>query len=299
MGQLTRRHFLRQSAAAVGVLATANHPFAAAPKKEKRSATDLVLLGKSGVKMSRLGFGTGSMGGSVQRALGQKEFSRLVHYAYDKGIRYFDTAQNYRDMHGMLAKALEGIDRETYFIQTKMRWNGDPNAQKVIDQFRKELNSEYFDSVLLHCVSTADWPEKLKRQRDDLSTLKERGIVRSHGASVHGLIPLKIFPTCDWLDIALVRINHDGTHMDGPTGEWAEPGNHDEAVAEIEKIHASGTGVIGMKLIGNGDFTDEARRDASIKYVMGLDCIDVAVIGFKSPAEIDEAIERMNRHLNA
>ena len=87
--------------------------------------------------------------------------------------------------------------------------------------------------------------------------------------------------------------------MDGDTGQFGEPGKHDEAVASIKKIHATGTGVIGMKLIGNGDFTAPEQRDASIRFVMNLDCVDAVTIGFKAPSEIDEAITRINKHLNA
>ena len=135
--------------------------------------------------------------------------------------------------------------------------------------------------------------------RDDVSNAKEKKITRLQGASAHGLKSLKAVPSCSWLDVALLRVNHNGTHMDGPTGNWAESGRRDEALAEIRKVHTNGIGVIGMKIIGNGDFTKPEDRDASIKFVMGLDCVDVVVIGFKSAAEIDEAIKRINTHLNA
>ncbi len=297
MSKLTRRQFLRNSAIAAGVFAGSTS-LASEGSKIKRSATDLVTLGRSGIQMTRLGFGTGSNGGRIQRELGQKKFTKLVRHAYDRGIRYFDTADNYREMHEMLAKALEGVDRDTYFIQTKLNFNRSKNVPEAIDRFRKELKTDYFDSLLLHCTRTADWPSELERQREEFSKAKQKNIIRSHGASCHGLAPLRAMPDCEWMDIALVRVNHDGSHMDGPSGDWAEKGRRDEAVAQIRKIHQNGAGVIGMKIIGNGDFRDPARRDASIKYVMGLDCVDIVVIGFKTPAEIDETIERMNTHLN-
>ncbi|RJP20352.1 MAG: aldo/keto reductase [Candidatus Omnitrophota bacterium] len=299
MSKITRRHFLQNSAVAIGTLVGAGSPFAAEKSMGRRSAADLVTLGKSGVPLTRLGFGTGSNGGSVQRGLGQKEFTKLARHAYDSGIRYFDTADNYDEMHEMLAEALKGIARDTYFIQTKLNFNRSKNVPETIDRFRKELQTDYFDSLLLHCVGTATWPTELERSMEEFSKAKEKQIIRSHGASCHGLAPLRTMTQCPWLDIALVRVNHDGTHMDGPTGQWAETGNRDEALTHIRQIHANGTGVIGMKIIGNGDFTDAARRDASIKFVMGLDCVDVVVIGFKSVTEIDEAIGRMNAHLNA
>lgn len=296
---LSRRDFLRGGVAAAGALAGSGCVCPEKRSQGKRSATDWVTLGKSKIRVTRLAFGTGSNGGSVQRALGQEKFNRLVRYAYDRGIRFFESADNYDQMHEMLAQGLKGIDRSTYKLMTKMRWNDTVDVMKTLDRFRKELNTDYFDIVLLHHVSTVGWYEENKRLRDGLEEAKQKKIILAHGASCHGLVPLKALPGIAWLDVALVRVNHDGTHMDGPTGEWGERGKRDEALAEIQKIHQSGTGVIGMKLIGNGDFTDQQRRDASIKFVMNLDYIDAVTIGCKSPAEIDENIERMNCHLNA
>lgn len=295
MSKLTRRNFLQSGAAAFGVLAGAPTVFGS----EKRSATDWVTLGNSGVKVTRLGMGTGSNGGSIQRQLGQEKFTKLVRHAYDRGIRFFDTADNYGQMHEMLSIALKGLPRDSYVIQTKMKINKELKPMDEIERFKKELDTDYFDSFLLHCATSSDWTQQYNMLMDGLDEAKEKQRIRSHGASCHGLNPLRAMPGTQWLDVALLRVNHNGTHMDGPTGEWAEQGHRDEAVAEIKKIHAQGTGVIGMKIIGNGDFTQPEQRDASIKYVMGLDCVDAVIIGFKSPQEIDEAIERMNTHLNA
>ncbi len=295
---LNRRQFLGQSAAVLGAIATASTPFASETSAGKRSCTDKVVLGRSGVKVTRLGCGTGTNGGAIQRELGQKEFTRMIRHAYDNGIRFFDTADSYDGMHEMLAEALKGIDRSTYAIQTKMRLHDGASPMKDTDRFRKELNSDYFDSFLLHCMQAPDWTTSQHKLMDELEEAKQKKIVLSHGASCHGLKALKDMPGCEWLDVALLRVNHDGTHMDGPEGTWAEPGSHDEAVAEIKKIHTSGTGVVGMKLIGNGDFTKPERREASIRYVMSLDCVDASVIGFKSTAEIDEAMRLMDTYLN-
>jgi predicted aldo/keto reductase-like oxidoreductase len=302
MTQLKRRDVLKMGAALGGSLVTGTYRAVAQPPLQKRSATDWVRLGKSDVRVTRLAFGTGSQGGRVQRELGQKEFTRLVRHAYDRGIRFFESADNYREMHEMLATALRGIDRSSYKLMTKIRPSQAPDAgnpQKFLDRFRKELNSDYFDILLMHCMQTSDWPKENARLMDQLDEMKEKQVLLAHGASCHGLPALREMPGVDWLDVALLRVNHDGTHMDGDTGDWGEPGRHDQAVASIEKIHAGGTGVIGMKLIGNGNFTSPEQRDASIKFVMNLDCVDAVTIGFKAPSEIDEAITRINKHLNA
>src|SRR5258708_3667711 len=123
MAHSTRRDFLKTGFAAATVLTG----LSAAPTK--RSATDLVTLGKSNVKVTRLAFGTGTHGGRVQRELGQAEFTRLVRHAYDRGIRFFETAESYHGMPEMLSIALKGIPRDSYKLMTKLTTpatSGDP-----------------------------------------------------------------------------------------------------------------------------------------------------------------------------
>lgn len=296
MSRFSRRDFFKSTAAAAGLLVAGRTPALAA----KRSATDWVTLGNSGVKVTRLAFGTGTYGGRVQRELGQDGFTRLVRHAYDRGIRFFETADAYRGMPQMLATALKGIPRDTYKLMTKYRLRPEDDPKATIDRLRRDLNTEYVDILLLHCVRTADWPEQFKRLRDEFSEAKAKKIILAHGASCHGLLPLRACPGTTWLDAALVRVNHNGTRMDTlQGGEDDVKGDVNEVVAQVKKIHAQGTGVLGMKLMGEGRFTNPEDRDASIKFVVGLGTVDAFTIGFKSTAEIDEAIERINKHLNA
>jgi aryl-alcohol dehydrogenase-like predicted oxidoreductase len=292
MRRFSRRDFLKTTAMAAGALAV---PAQAA----KRSATDWVTLGNSGVKVTRLAFGTGTFGGRVQRELGQEQFTKLVRHAYDRGIRFFETADNYRDMQVMLGTALKGIPRDSYKLMTKYRLRDLDTPAANIDRQRKELNSEYFDILLLHCVRGPDWPEQFKKLQDHFADAKAKKILLAHGASCHGLLPLRKFPDNKWLDVALLRINHNGTRMDNLRGDETGIGDVPEVVSHIAKLHKQGTGVLGMKIIGEGAFKSPEERDASIKFVMQLGTVDSVTIGFKSAAEIDEAIERINTHLNS
>ena len=294
---ITRREFIGRTAAGVaGVLATPALA-SAVPGGGRMTAADAVALGRGGPRVSRLGLGTGSNGGRVQREVGQEGFNRLVRHALDRGITFFDTADNYGEMHERLGIALKGVDRDRIQIQTKIPFNKYENPLQAIDRFRSEVGTDYFDSVLIHCTRTEAWPEEQARLMDALAEGKQKGILRSHGVSMHGLEPLAATTRTAWPDVAQVRVNHNGHFMDGPTGDWKEQGNRDAALPHIRKLHANGVGVIGMKLIGNGDFTDPEVRRQSIHFVMGLDYVDSVVIGFKSAAEIDEAIENMNAGL--
>ncbi len=293
----SRRKFL---ATTLGGAALATLP---APAAAKRSATDWVTLGNSGVKVTRLAFGTGTHGGRVQRDLGQKEFTKLVRHAYDRGIRFFESADNYDQMHEMLAEALRGIPRDSYRLMTKLRWRDlakpDYNPMAEIDRFRRELNSEYFDIFLLHNVQSRTWPADLERLRDALSEAKHKKIIASHGCSGHGLNPIRAYPGTKWMDVALMRVNHDGTMMDNLANSNADKGVIEEVIPIMNQVSAQGTGILGMKIMGEGRFLTPEQRDASVRYVVKNTKVEAMTIGFKSTAEIDEAIERLNTHLNS
>ncbi len=298
--RLGRRDFLRTAA---GTAIAAGAPAlvsgcATAQAAAKRSAVDRVALGKTGVRITRLGVGTGSQGGKIQRELGEAGFTKLFRHAWDRGVRYLDTADNYK-MHGHVKQAIKGLPREELVLLTKMKWKPLPDVARELDRFRTELGVDYFDIVLIHCVQKAGWPAELEKMRDGLSAAKEKGIIRAVGCSNHGLPPLREIAGCPWVDVHLVRVNHNGHHMDGPTGKWKEAGERDAVMAEVRKTHAAGKGVLGMKLVGNGDFTDPQDREKALQAVMKCPDVDAVTIGFKSAAEIDEAIERMNRALNA
>jgi predicted aldo/keto reductase-like oxidoreductase len=257
---------------------------------------DQVTLGKTGIKLSRLGIGCGSTGGSIQRGLGQDGFTRLIRYAYDQGITYLDTAQGY-GTHEMIREAIKGLPREKLFIQSKMPGTPeDPFA--AIERYRKELGTEYIDTLLVHCTVTPTWDEERKRVLDALEKAKDKKIIRAHGVSCHSLPALQRAVEIDFVDVHLVRINPQGAHMDTPEQKWNAVSNASHVgpvVEQLKRMRDKGRGIIGMKLIGDGDFKDPADREKAIRYVMQSNLTDAVTIGFKSPAEIDEAIERINR----
>jgi len=294
MSGLNRRDFLKTGVTAAML---GGFPGAAAAK---RRAGDWVPLGKSGVKVTRLAFGTGSFGGRVQRQLGQEQFTRLVRHAHERGIRFFETADSYTGMPQMLATALQGVPRDSYKLMTKYRVKEGADAQATIDRLRKDLNSDQIDILLIHCVRSPRWPEELQRLQDAFSEAKSKKVILAHGASVHGLLPLRAFPGNKWLDVALLRVNHNGTRMDTlQTRDTDDIGNVEEVFSHARKIHAGGAGVLGMKLIGEGLFKTEEERYRALKFVMSTGAVDAVTIGFKNTAEIDEAIDRMNRVLKS
>ena len=296
MAHVTRRDFLKTSLAGTLVAGTGGLTNAWAQKK---SAADFVPLGNSGVKVTRLAFGTGTFSGRVQRGLGQDEFTRLVHYAYDHGIRFFETAEGYPGMPLMLGTALKGLPRDSYRLMTKFGGRA-TDLQTRIDRARTDLGTEYLDIALMHCMRAPNWPEQTKPIQDAFAEAKQKKIFLSHGASVHGLQGLSAFPGNKFLDVALLRMNHAGVKMDNQDlTDTDTPGDVNLVAAQARKIHAQGAGVLGMKIIGEGQFSKPEDREASMQFVMKLGAVDAVTIGYKNTAEIDEAIDRMHRALNA
>jgi hypothetical protein len=298
--RLSRRQFLQSAVTVTGALmfspgALTQTRAAAA----KRTAVDQMTLGRTGIRLSRLGMGTGTRNGWVLRDLGRKGFNSLVKYAYDQGITYFDCAQTYRTFE-WLGGAIKGLPREKLFIQSKVPEQPE-DVLAAIDHHRKVFDTDYVDSMLIHCMVRHGWTDQWKRIMDGFDEAKAKGWIRSKGVSCHSLPALRAARATPWTEVHLVRINPQGRRMDGEEeAVWPmEDEGHDVApvLSEIKAMRAKGRGIIGMKIMGNGTFVDAADREKSIRFAMSLPALDAVVIGFKNRAEIDEAIQRMNRAL--
>ena len=298
---LNRRQFIHSSALLAGTAllspwALSSVRAAGAPAA-KRTAADQMTLGKTGIKLSRLGFGTGSDSGREQTALGRDGFNKLIHYAYDQGITYIDTAESYRTFE-WISDAVKGLPREKLFIQSKV--DGKPaDVLAVIDHHRKVFNTDYIDSLLVHCMTRGQWTDEWKRITDGFNEAREKKWIRAKGVSCHSLPALRATTASDWAEVLLARVNPQGIYTDGEVADWSSNIHHDisPVLQEIKTMHAKGVGVIGMKIFGAGSFADPAEREKSIRFAMACKDIDAVVIGFTSTKQIDEAIERMNRAL--
>jgi aryl-alcohol dehydrogenase-like predicted oxidoreductase len=256
-----------------------------------------ITLGKSGIKSTLLGMGTGFSGynrsSNITRA-GVAE--SLIRQAFEKGIRFFDCADSY-GTHPFTAAALKGVPRDSYTLSSKI-WVSQggipeadrPDADVLIDRFRKELNTDYIDIIQIHCMTDSKWTDRQKKQMDILENLKVKKIIGAHGASVHSLEAMEACAESPWVDVVHVRIN--------PYGEAMDKSNPAAVIPIIAKLHQAGKGIIGMKLIGNGNFKNDSDKiDASLKYVLGLGSVDMIIVGFEKPDQIDNYIGRMKKVL--
>ena len=296
---LTRRQFIATIAAGTGTVLMGNTlnaiPSASRPLMFDPLGT--VTLGKTGIKTTLLGMGTGYSGynrsSNITRA-GVAE--SVIKAAYERGIRYFDCADSY-GTHPFTKDALRGIPRENYVLGTKM-WvtaGGIPEPERpdssvVVDRFRKELNTDYIDILLLHCMVNSEWPDEYKRYMDDYSEAKQKGIVKQVGLSCHDFGAMKIAAENPWADVLLARINYDGAKMDGTP---------QDVMAVLKKAKDNGKGIIGMKIFGCGDLTKDEQRQKSLEYVIKSGNVDCMTIGMESIAQVDDTVERIMKLANS
>jgi predicted aldo/keto reductase-like oxidoreductase len=296
--EISRRQFIKGAAATAGAALATPHAsrFSAATK----TAADQVPLGNTGIKLSRLGMGTGSDSGNVQRSLGHEKFNDLIHYGYERGITYIDTADAYQT-HTWVREAIKRLPREKLYIQSKIPFmgfgGGIGSPLTTLDRFRKELDVDYIDTVLIHCQISPDWDEQTKALRDAMEEAKQKHWIRAHGVSCHSLPATRKAAALNWVDVNLVRINPQGVNMDTP--ESAVFGTSNEThvpavVQQLKTMRKGGHGIIGMKLIGEGRFRSVAERKRSLTWVMQNNLVDAVVIGMKSKEELDEAIMHIN-----
>jgi len=294
--KLTRRQFVTTMSVGAGTVllgkaALASPAYTRAPLPA--DPFQIVKLGKTGIKTTLLGMGTGFSGGNRSSNITRAGVAEsLIRQAYDKGIRFFDCADSY-GTHKFTASALKGVPREKYVLSSKI-WVSQggipeperPDADFVVDRFRKELNTDYLDLIQIHCMTDGHWTDKQKKQMDILENLKAKKIILAHGVSVHSLEALEACVESSWVDVVHVRIN--------PFGEAMDSKDPAVVVPVIEKLHKAGKGVIGMKLIGNGKFRNDSEKiDASLKYVLDLGTVDMIIIGFELPEQIDNYIGRV------
>jgi aryl-alcohol dehydrogenase-like predicted oxidoreductase len=250
-----------------------------------RRASDTIALGPDRVALSRVAMGTGTKGYSKSsnqtRQLGLDGLAGLLRFGFDQGFTFWDSADGYGS-HPHLKEALKNVPREKVAIMTKTRARTAAEMRADLDRFRREIGTDYLDIVLLHALTDADWPRECAGAMDVLADAREKKIVRTHGCSCHSLEALKTAARTPWVHVDLARINPAGLLMD------AEPA---AVIGVLRQMKAAGKGVIGMKILGEGQLRGRAQE--SVRFVLGLDCVDCFTIGFESRDELTDLARKV------
>ena len=282
---MKRREFFKYSVATAGLLSLSPFEKILAREIKKKHANDIVTLGKTGIKVSRLAIGTGTSGFNYRSnqsvGLGINGLADLLQVAYEQGINFWDSADQY-GTHPHLKEALKYIPREKVVILTKTKATTTEEMKSDLDRFRKEIGTDYIDILLLHLMRDSEWPTVKQGAMEVLSRAREDGIVRSHGVSCHTLGALESAANSDWVQVDLARINPFGAAMDA-----------DVPIVEkvLQKMHDDGKGIVGMKIFGGGRLVNKV--DECLRYVLNLDFVDAFTIGQENQKEMQDLLKRI------
>lgn len=284
MRKINRRTFMKTSAGAFA--ASLMYSGASRAEVKALTATTPRALGKTGLTTTLLGMGTGTVSwnkDSAQIRAGKDVFVDTLVHAYDQGLRYFDLADMYGS-HPYMAQAMKkgGMKRDELLLLTKTTSKTAAETEADVARFLQETETDYLDVVLLHCMTEGNWNETLAPCMEVLSKAKEKGQIRALGVSCHNLDAMKTAASLEWVDVMLNRINPYGVKMDGTP---------EEVTAVLRTAHENGKGMLGMKILGEGEIAD--KIDSSLSFVMGLGCIDSFNIGFLNKENVDDTIRRV------
>lgn len=284
-GRIKRRDFLKASLLTAGAFAINPFPHQLYASETKKYATDRIVLGNTGIELSRLAMGTGTHGVNKQsnqtRQLGIKGVGELLHAAYDEGVNFWDSADQY-GTHPHLKEALKYVPREKVVILTKTHATTEQEMKDDLDRFRQELGTDYLDIVLLHLMTDPNWPKIKTGAMEVLAQAREDGIIRAHGVSCHTMEALNAASDSDWVQVDLARINPYASRMDGTVNE---------VVPVLKKMKAQGKSVIGMKIFGGGQLVDNV--DECLQYALAQDFFDCFTIGQESFDETKDLLKRI------
>lgn len=280
---MDRRQFL--TGAAAGVAALNNFPYQAYAATTKKMASDMVELGPRKVKTTRLAMGTGTngAGGSSNqtRKLGLGGVADLFKVAYDNGVYFWDSADQYGS-HPHLKEALKTIPREKVVILSKTHARTADEMKSDLDRFRREIGTDYLDILLLHCMMDGKWNQDRRGAMDYINEAQAKGIVKTKGVSCHTIEALKTAAAEPWVEVDLARINPAGVAMD------ADP---QTVLSVLRDMKAKGKGIIGMKILGAGKLRDKA--DESLQWVMAQNVVDCFTIGSESRANFEDLTRKI------
>jgi aryl-alcohol dehydrogenase-like predicted oxidoreductase len=282
---MDRRHFVKQATVAAGFMAINPLALKAETGAGKKYISERVMLGNTGIEVSRMAMGTGTNGyassSNQTRKLGLKGLADLLKAGYDKGVFFWDSADQY-GTHPHVKEALKMVPREKVVLLSKTHASTEKEMLADLDRFRKELGTDYIDVVLLHCMMNKNWPAEKQGAMGQLEKARESKIIRAHGVSCHTLEALQSAAASPWVQVDLARINQAGADMDAGVST---------ITSILRQMKQSGKAVMGMKLFGAGKLT--GRIDECLRFALAQEYLDCFTIGIESYDQLLDLEKRL------
>lgn len=237
-------------------------------------------LGSTGLKVSRICFGTLTLG-PLQARTEPREAGKLLALAVERGINFFDTAELYGTYvhirEGLAAAKALGVDRSQIVISSRSYAHTYEGMRKSVESALREIGTDYIDIFGLHeqvsRLTLAGHREALEYLLD----AKAEGKVRAVAVSTHSVDVVDACATLPGVDVVHPLFNIDGLGiLDGGASEMAEA---------MKKAHEAGRGIYSMKALGGGNLL--SRLQEALKFVLEKDYIDSVAVGMRTPEEVD------------
>ena len=246
-----------------------------------------VKLGKTDLMVTPVGFGVMTIN-KYQLDLPLQDGAKLIKYALDRGVNFFDTAQYY-ETYDYIREALkmyyaENPDSPAPIICSKCLDYGYDEMKYAVRQALDEMGLEQIDIFLLHEVRAGSDFEDRVGAWEYLQEAKNEGLVRYIGISTHNVAAAEKMADIEECDVVFPLINYAGLGI--RNGE--EAGTSEQMAAAIKKLADKGKGVFAMKAFGGGNLTGSYVK--ALDYVFGLEGIDCAMLGIGKKEEVDTMI---------
>ena len=228
-------------------------------------------LGKTGLKISRLGFG----GIPIQR-IDAEGTKALIRQLMDAGVNYIDTARAYTVSEEYLGYALEGI-RDRFVLATKSMARTAQAMAADIDISLKKLRTDYIDLYQIHNPTAGDL-EQVQAPGGALEALqaaKAAGKIGHIGVTLHSDTLFKMAVELDWVETIMFPYNIVETQ-----GE-----------ALIRACGQKNIGFIAMKPLAGGAIDDAA---VALRFIAANPDVSVVIPGMAEPKEIQQNLAAVN-----
>ena len=229
------------------------------------------ILGRTGMKVSRLGFG----GIPIQR-IDAEGTKALMHRLMEAGVNYIDTARGYTVSEEYLGYALEGI-REHFILATKGRATTKEDMLADIEKSLHNLRTDYIDLYQFHNPSPAALEQILAPggAMEGMLEAKAAGKIRHIGVTTHSVDLFARFVEMDWVETIMFPYNIV----------------ENQAEELIAKCAEKGIGFICMKPLAGGAIEDGRL---ALRYVASNENITEIIPGMAAPEELEQNIAAMN-----
>ena len=292
---MQRRSFLKLSAAAVAGLTSVSETVPVAASAKPRIQR-YVPLGNTGLEVSDISFGCSRLSDS-----------KLVRYAYERGVTYFDTAESYRGGASETAVGLALSDvREKVVIASKTKAGEGATRHQMmsaLEESLKRLRTDYVDIYYNHAVND---PARMQNPEwaEFTETAKKQGKIRFRGMSGHGsrlIESLDYSLDHDLVDVVLVAFNfaQDPDFEEKLRYLFHYIALQPDLIRVLDKARNKGVGVAAMKILMGARLHDMRPHEleggtfsqAALKWALASNHIDVALISMTDHAKIDEYID--------